>query len=162
MAIVSDSESDSEDETGDDWYSPPSKPASTSDDHPKQSFELGLSLSYFDGNGKAEMVVYEGASPDGMSHTIRHKDGTKLIVHDLHLRLKLQTALSNIPLYPLEFSRELGKGITTEEAQALSRPRILTPIQQKLMDWHHRLYHFSFSKLFLLAELGHLPKRLLD
>ena len=49
-----------------------------------------------------------------------------------------------------------------EEAQELARPRILTPIQQELMDWHHRLYHLSFSKIFLLAELGHLPKRLLD
>merc|ERR1712155_246974 len=30
------------------------------------------------------------------------------------------------------------------------------------MDWHHSLYHLSFSKIFRLVELGYLPKRLLD
>ena len=30
------------------------------------------------------------------------------------------------------------------------------------MDWHHRLYHLSFPKIFRLAEKGHLPSRLLD
>ena len=159
----SDSESDSEDEAGDTWYSPTtSKPDCATHTHPKQQFELGMSLSYFDGKGKAEMVVYEGASPDGLSHTIRRQDRTKLVVHDSYLRLKLQPDLSNIPASPLEFRREVGRGITTEEAQELARPRILTPVQQELMDWHHRLYHLSFSKIFLLAELGHLPKRLLD
>ena len=48
-----------------------------------------MSLSYFDGKGKAEIVVYEGASPDGLSHTVRKEDGTRLIVHDSNLRLKL-------------------------------------------------------------------------
>ena len=53
-------------------------------------------------------------------------------------------------------------GISKEEAQALLRPRILNAIQQELMDWHHRLYHLYFPKIFRLVELGHLPKRLLD
>jgi hypothetical protein len=30
------------------------------------------------------------------------------------------------------------------------------------MDWHHRLYHLSFAKIFRLANYGLLPKRLLD
>ena len=130
--------------------------------NPAHTFELGMSLSYFDGNGKAESVVYEGASPDGLAHTVRFKDGSKQCVHDSHLRLKLQPDLSNIPATPLDYCKEIGKGISKEEAQALARPRPLTPVQQELMDWHHRLYHLSFSKIFKLAELGHLPKRLLD
>jgi hypothetical protein len=35
------------------------------------------------------------------------------------------------------------------------------PIQQELMDWHHRLYHLSFPRIFRLAEKGYLPKSLL-
>ena len=85
MAIFSDSESDSEDETRDNWYSPTSNPASTSDDNPKQSFGLGLSLSYFDGKGQAEMEVCKGTLPDGTSNTVTCKNGTQLIIHDSHL-----------------------------------------------------------------------------
>ncbi|KAL7528961.1 hypothetical protein ACHAXR_004541, partial [Thalassiosira sp. AJA248-18] len=172
-AVVSDTESDSEDDTEDEWYTPTPPPTSipsasvpeTELTHPPQFFELGASLSYFDGQGKAMTVVYEGASPDGKMHTVRCNDGTKLNVADSYLRLKLQPDLSNIPITPLDYQKEVGTvgtGISSEEAQALARPRILTPIQQELMDWHHRLYHLSFIKIFCLAELGHLPKRLLD
>ena len=49
-----------------------------------------------------------------------------------------------------------------EDAEALARPRLLLfPVQQELMDWHHRLYHLSFPKIFRLAEKGYLPKGLL-
>ena len=110
----------------------------------------------------SETVVYEGASPDNMSHTISRHDGTRLTVHDSYLRLKLQPDLSNIPSTPLAFRNEVDVGISKEEAQALARPCILTPIHQELMDWHHHLYHLSFPKIFKLADLGHLPKQLLD
>ena len=131
-------------------------------DHPSKYFELGVSLSYYDGKGMTETVVYEGASPDSMSHTIRRHDGTRLTVHDSYLRLKLQPELSNTLSTQLEFRNEVDVGIPKEEAQALARPRILTPIQQELMDWYHRLYHLYFPKIFRLSDLGHLPKRLLD
>ena len=110
----------------------------------------------------AETVVYEGASPDSMSHTICRHDGTRLTVHDSYLRLKIQPGLSNITSTALAFRNEFDVGISKEEAQALARPRILTSIQQELMDWHHRMYHLSFPKICRLAELVHLPKRLLD
>ena len=103
-------------------------------------------------------MVYEGASPDGLSHTVRKEDGTRLIVHDSNLRLKLQPDLSNIPSTPLAFRNEVNKGISKKEAQALARPRILTPIQQELMDWHHRLYHLSFSKNIHYGRVGTSPK----
>jgi hypothetical protein len=121
-----------------------------------------MSLSYFDGGGKAETVVYEGVMSDGLTHTIRRADGTRLQVHDAYLRLKLQADLSNLPKTPFDYCKEVGTGITKDEAEALARPRILTPIQQELMDWHHRLYHLSFPKIFRLAEQRHLPRRLLD
>jgi hypothetical protein len=68
----------------------------------------------------------------------------------------------NIPKTPLDYCKEVGTGISKQEAEALARPRILTPIQQELMDWHHHLYHLSSPKIFWLVEKGHLPKRLLD
>jgi hypothetical protein len=85
----------------------------------------------------------------------------RLNVHDAHLHLKLQADLSNIPCTPLDYCKEVGKGITKEEAKNLAQPRILLPLQQELMDWHHCLYHLSFPKIFQLAEKGYLPKGLL-
>ena len=121
-----------------------------------------MSLSFYDGRGNSEMVIYKGVMHDGLTHTIRRKDGTWLHVHDTHLRLKLQADLSNIPKTPLDYCKEVGQGISKEEAEALARPRVLTPVQQELMDWHHRLYHLSFPKIFRLAKKGYLPSRLLD
>ncbi len=83
-------------------------------------------------------------------------------VHDFLLRIKHQADLSNIPSTPLDYCKEVGRGITREEAEQLACPCILSPIQQELMDWHHRLYHLSFPKIFCLADYGLLPKRLLD
>ena len=48
-----------------------------------------------------------------------------------------------------------------EESEALAQPRILTPVQQELMNWHHCLYHLSFPKIFCLAKKGYLLKGLL-
>ena len=107
---------------------PPSAEKDQAGDHPFQYFELGKSLSYYDGKGMAETVVYKETSPDSMSHTIRRNYGTCLTVHDLYLRLKLQLDLSNISSTPLAFRNEVDVGISKEETQALARPRILTPI----------------------------------
>ena len=128
---------------------------------PITSFELGMSLSFYDGTGQAETVVYEGVMPDGLTHTVRQKDGTRLNVHDAHLHLKMQADLTNIPRRPLDYCKEIGKGILKEEAEALACPRLLSPVQQKLMDWHHCPYHLSFPKIFCLAEKGYLPKGLI-
>ncbi len=85
-------------------------------------FDLGASLIYIDGKGSSETVVYEGAMPDGLHHTIRRKDSIKLNVHDFHLCLKHQPDLSNIPSTPLEYCKEVRCGITKEEAEQLARP----------------------------------------
>ena len=152
------------------WFTPPPPPSDLPPPFPSprppisppsNSFELGMSLTFSDGAGKSETVVYEGVMPDGLTHTVRRQDGMRMNVHDAHLRLKLQADLSNIPRTPLDYCKEVGRGITKEEAELLARPQILSPVQQELMDWHHRLYHLSFSKIFRLAEAGHLPKGLL-
>ena len=64
---------DSEDNEGcfSPMRTPPSAEKYQAGDHPSQSFELGKSLSYYARKGMVETVVYEGASPDSMSHTIR-------------------------------------------------------------------------------------------
>jgi hypothetical protein len=66
------------------------------------SFELGMSLTFLDGAGKEETVVYEGVMPDGFTHTVKWRNGTQLSVHNAHLSLKLQADSSNIPRTPLD------------------------------------------------------------
>ncbi len=154
VALVSDGEySDEEDavpvEEDVDWFSPPPPPSALPPPplpaipSPINSFESGMSLSFYDGTGQAETVVYEGVMPDGLTHTVWQKDGTRLNMRDAHLRLKMQADLTKISRTPLDYCKEVGQGISKEEAEALARPRLLTPVQQELMDWHHRLYHLS-------------------
>ena len=157
------------DEGAMDWYCPETvdstiKSSAHCDDEPltKIEFQLGMDLVYRDGKGNNEAVVYEGASADGLSHTIRLANGTKLAVHDSNLQLLDQPDFSNIPKTPLEYRNEIGKGLSLTEAQALARPRPLSPLQQELMSWHHRLYHLAFRHIFQLANLGFLPKRFLE
>ena len=72
-----------------------------------------------------------------------------------------QISFSNIPKTPLDYCQEVGKGITPEVAHKLAYPRALSPQQQELMSWHHRLYHLPFHRIFMLAKRGWLPKVLL-
>jgi len=116
------------------WYTPPPQTASippiTVDDPPVKtipfpsthctdgsSFELGMSLSFYDGHGNSEVVIYKGVMPDGLTHTVRRKDGTRLHVHDTHLCLKLQADLFNIPKTPLDYCKEVGQGISKERGR---------------------------------------------
>eukprot|EP00984_Skeletonema_dohrnii_P034934 scaffold34438_cov244-Skeletonema_dohrnii-CCMP3373.AAC.1 len=85
-----------------------------------------------------------------------------MTVHDSNLQKHLQASFTNIPQTPLDFKKEVGTGITQQEAQRLARPTILSPAQQELLSWHHRLYHLNFKRIFNLARLGFLPKILLE
>eukprot|EP00957_Ditylum_brightwellii_P008398 635975-Ditylum_brightwellii.AAC.1 len=58
-------------------------------------------------------------------------------VHDSNLQLLDQPDFSNIPKKPIDFRNEVGHDLSLEEAQALARPRPLSPLQQELMSWHH-------------------------
>lgn len=125
-------------------------------------FVLGMNLIYNDGEGTIETVVYEGASADNLQHTVRRKDGNRLLTPGVFLQLLDQPDLSNIPKTPLDYCKEVGVGLSREEVQELAYPRLLTPIQQELMSWHYRLYHLPFNRLFQLAQRGILPKYLLE
>ena len=57
---------------------------------------------------------------------------------------------------------EVGTGLSLQEAQSLARPRTLTPLQQELMSWYHRLYHLPFRILFYLTSMVFLPNWLLE
>ena len=70
------------------WYSPPSPNATAPSlassgnavpkiflpQRPSSSlsdlFELGMSLSFYDGRGNAEVVVYKGVMQNGLTHTV--------------------------------------------------------------------------------------------
>ena len=106
-------------------------------------------------------VVYEGVSANGLTHTVRLPDGSLRAVEECQLQDHLQPSFTNIPSTPLDYLNEVGKGISQEEAQRLARPTTLSPAQQELLSWHHRLYHLSFPMIFKLARLGFLPKTLL-
>ncbi len=80
-------------------------------------FDLGASLIFINGKGASETVVYKGAMPDELHHANQSRDGTKLNVHDFHLRLKHQPYLCNIPSTPLKYCKEVRHGITKEEAE---------------------------------------------
>ena len=67
-----------------DWFTPlpppppttlPPPPSLPTIPTPITSFELGMSLSFYDGTGQAETVVYEGVMPDDLTHTVLRKDG---------------------------------------------------------------------------------------
>ena len=100
-----------------------------------------MNLLYCCGNKEIETVVYEGASADGLLHTIRLEDNTQISVYDSNLQLLDQTNFSNMPNTPLYYRNEVGTGLTLGEAQDLARPRTLSPLKQQFMTWHHQLYH---------------------
>ena len=43
----------------------------------------------------------------------------------------------------------------------MARPTKLTALQHKLLTWHERLNHLSFSEMFQLVKFGILPKKFL-
>ena len=121
-----------------------------------------MDLLYCDGAGNYISAVYEGASANGLKHTLLLVDGVRLDTNDRNLQLLNQPDFSNIPKTPLDYKNEVGSGLSLQELQALARPRTLSPLQLKLMSWRHRLYQIPFRILSRLAKIGFLPKRLLE
>ena len=62
-----------------------------------------MELTYCDGMGNSEAVVYEVASADILTHTIRIEDGSKLQIHDRKLQLIDQPDFSNLPKTSLDY-----------------------------------------------------------
>ena len=141
-------------------WSPSTKtPAPIAAKHTESNdFQLGMELTYNNGQGESQAVAYKGSSADGKSHTVRTKDGSKFVVHDSNIQLLNQPDFANIPKSPLDYRNEVGTGLTLPEAQDLARTTALFPVQQELMSWHHTLYHLPFCHIFRIASLGILPK----
>ena len=121
-----------------------------------------MNLLCFCGNKEKETLVYEGASVDGILHTIRLKDNTKISVYDINIQLLDQPSFLNMPNTPLDYRNEVGTGLTLDEAQDLAIPSTLSPLQQEFMSWHHRLYHLPYRIIFCLASLSFLQKRFIE
>lgn len=111
---------------------------------PIKEYALGSPLVYKDGKGNHEAVVYEGVSADGNRHIVRKSYGAKVVTPESHIQDMNQADLTNVPTTLLKYCQEIGKGSTKEEVQSLVYPRVLSPLQQEFMSWHHRLYHLPF------------------
>ena len=100
-----------------------------------------MNLVYFDSHGKNAPVVYDGDISDGLTHTIRLADGSKIAVNNSNLQLIDQPDFSKIPKTPLDYRNEVGTRLTLKEAQNLSLPRSISPLHKELMSWNHRSYN---------------------
>ena len=73
-----------------------------------------MDLVYCDGKGNNVAVVYEVDSANGLLHTIRLEDVTKLDVHNINLQLLDQPDFSNIPKTNLNYRNKVGTGLSLE------------------------------------------------
>ena len=121
-----------------------------------------MDLTYFEGMVNSVAVVHEGASADGLTHTYRIEEGSKIQIYYSKFQVIDQPGFYNCTKTPQDYRNEVGTGITLEDAQAIVQPRTLSPLQRELMSWHHHIYHLTFRILFHLESMGFLPKQLLE
>ena len=84
------------------------------------------------------MVVYKRADASKNLHTIWLQDGSRLDVHQAHIKLLEQPDFSNIPRTPLDYRNEVGTGLSLQEAQTLVTPQVLSPLQQEAARAYQR------------------------
>ncbi len=94
---------------------------------PDIEFKLGMNIIFKDGTGVSEHVVYKGATANGLKHVIRCIDSSQSNIDQSHLSFTNQIGFKNIPQTSLNYCKEVGIGITQEQAQQLACPRALTP-----------------------------------
>ncbi len=82
---------------------------------PEIEFKLGMNIIFKDGTGKSKHVVYEGATANGLKHIIRRIDGSN--IDQSHLSFTNQIGFEKNPQTPLDYCKEVGIGITQEQAQ---------------------------------------------
>ncbi len=63
------------------------------------------------------MLFYKGPTVNELKHIIRHIDGSQCNIDQSHLSFTNQIGFANIPQTPLNFCKEVGIGITQEQAQ---------------------------------------------
>ena len=115
-------------------------------------FTLGQDVMYTDGKGLQAKMVNEGATPDGLWHTLRWDDGSKVVTPPSHVHFLDQPDFSNIPSTLLDYRNEVGIGISKEDTQELAYPHILSPSQQILLSWHHAYIIFLLLGCFSLCD----------
>ena len=79
-----------------------------------------MDLSYCDGTGKNVTAVYEGASENGLMHTIRLEDGARLDTHDINLQLLKQPDFQ-IPIKLHSTTRKGRHGSLTSISTSFSK-----------------------------------------
>ncbi len=84
---------------------------------PEIEFNLGMNIIFKDGTGKSKHVVYKGATVNGLQQVIRNIDGSQSNVNQSHLSFTNQIGFDNIPQTPYDYCKEVGIGITQEQAQ---------------------------------------------
>ena len=80
-----------------------SKPSADTSSEKKEDLQLGMDLFYRDRDGNNISAVYDGASANGLKHTIRLDDRARLDTNDMNLQLLDQPDFSNIPKTPLDY-----------------------------------------------------------
>jgi hypothetical protein len=88
-----------------------------------------MNIIFKDGTGKSKHVIYKKATPNGLKHVLRRIDGSRSNVDQSHLSFTNQIGFENIPQTPLDYCKEVGIGITQEQAQQLACPQALTSQQ---------------------------------
>ncbi len=113
-------------------------------------FKLGMNIIFKDGIGKSKHVVYKGATANGLKHVIRRIDGPQSNVDQSHLSFTNQIGLENIPQTPLDYCKEVGIGITQEQAQQLAtRTNKLASLPLSLAIQQNSY----FGKVWLLTKI---------
>ncbi len=79
---------------------------------PDSDFVLGQDVLYTDDIGNQERVVYEGATPDGLWHTLRNKDTSKIVTPSSNVKFLGQPDFGNLPSTPLDYCREVSVGLS--------------------------------------------------
>jgi hypothetical protein len=120
---------------------------------PDTDYTLGQDVLHMNRKGNQARVVYKGATPNGQWHTLCKSDNSKLVAPAPHL-------FSGATQF-FKHRCMVGVGLLKEEAQWLAYPCTLSLAQQKLLSWHHCLYHLSFGHLFWLARWKILPQSIL-
>ena len=76
-----------------------------------------------------------------------------------YLCCPFQPDIASIPINPEDFERH-STNLDSEQLHNLSHPIHLSPEQQELISWHHRLSHTPFTSLMRMANIGLIPKYL--
>jgi hypothetical protein len=115
------------------------------------SFFDGMKLKYNNGNGSRDIVTLIGADfVDDMQIkcTIKLSNNTIILMDPEMLNFIENPGIASIPQTSEEYCRECTN-IRPEDLQQVLTPKSLSPLQEEMLDHHHRLHHTPFPKLIV-------------